>query len=199
MASDKSNKQNRLIMKKSLLVMLAATSFMGFAGHAMAADSPVAYLGSTAGGSAYGSAFSSENAKAEAGASGGYESSSFASQNAGKHNDYYGMPSIMSIGEGRGCMNDVQGCSAGTVTTTAGMFKGRIGDDSGVVSGYTGGESLASVAKVGADMTVATAEHQSAASMATSGAGTTGIAVNEGYAVSHYSDLANGSAITAAY
>lgn len=193
-------------MKKSLFVMFAAASCIGFTGNAMAADTPVAYLGSSAGGSAYGSSFSSENARANGGVTGGYDVVSFATQNMNesnsrnsKDNNEISVNDLMSIANGNGCHSQSAGCTAGTWTASSGLFSGKIGDDSGVVSGAIGGESLASVARVGTDMSVATAEHQSAASIATSGAGTTGMAINTGHAVSQYSDLGNGSAITAAF
>jgi hypothetical protein len=187
-------------MKKTMFALLAAAGCLGFAGTAMATDSPVAYVGSDAGGSAYGNAFSSENLNANGGVRGSYEVTSFASQNVKDYNNNpcVGYNDLMSIADGRG--SKLNSCdSAGTVTASSGNFSGKIGADSGMVSGFTGGESLATVANIGTTTTVASAQHQSTATMATSGAGSTGMAVNSGFAVSHYSDLGNGSAITAAY
>jgi hypothetical protein len=184
-------------MKRNTIATIAAAAIIAFSGNASAADSPVAYLGSTAGGSAYGSAFSSENANAFGAVEGGYTVASIATQNAGRNFD------LMDFNDNRRgndyCIPSGAGCSAGTATASYGAFGGQIGKDGGVVSGYTGGESLASVAKIGADMDIASAEHHSIATMATSGAGTKGQAVNTGFAVSQYSNNSNGSAYTAAH
>lgn len=194
-------------MKKTAIIMLAAAG-IGISGIASAADSPVVYLGSSAGGSAYGTSYSAENAKADGGIAGNYSVTSFATQNSasmfgGKDNrdkdDAPGYENLLSLAKGNGCQSHDSGCSAGTWTASSGLFAGSIGNDGGNIIGAIGGESLASVAKIGTDMSVANAEHQSAASIATSGAGTTGIAVNGGHAVSRYSDLGNGSGIVAAF
>ena len=175
-------------MKKMMIAALAVAGF-GFSLNAMAADSAVQYVGSTAGGSAYGSAFSTENANANGGVGGGYSVNSSASQNM---NGGYDQPSLLR----NQCCSNVGTDFANTSTYSNGSIDGQIGRDSGVVSGYTGGESLASVANVGQTMTVATAEHHAVASMATSGANSNGYADNSGSASSVYNSLGNGSAST---
>lgn len=189
-------------MKKSTLAALAAISSFAIAGPAMAEDSPVAYLGTTAGGSAYGSAFSSEHADAVGFTSGAYSVQSVASQNVAvkqnddKKSDRKGDNDnhTIKLTDFIGKCTDLGECASQTASLSAGSFSGTIGPDGGLASGYTGGESIAQISKLGTDVTIATAEHHALSSMATSGAGSYGTANNSGFAVSKYNSDSNGTA-----